>query len=171
MYSDRETVSTSSSRREILKRAAVGSTVVAFGLPALTATAAADQPQRDSLVGTVIPNPCTGEDMVVTKGRSLFDLDTRPDGSGGVHITLHFNTQGAETEGTESGRTYLLNGAAAFSQNVKPPFPVIVTDTVNVRVISQGSADNQLIKGRMHFTVNANGDVTVDRMEGTAECV
>lgn len=73
--------------------------------------------------------------------------------------------------GTKSGRTYLLNGASAFGQSVKPPFPATVTDTVNVRVISKGSSDNQLIKGRMQYTVNANGDVTVDRMERTAECV
>ncbi len=171
MHSDSDTVSMSSSRREILKRAAVGSAVVALGLPALTATAAADQPQRDSFVGTIIPNPCTGESMEVTKGYSLFDIDSRSDGNGGFHITLHFNVQGAEAVGTVSGRTYHVNAAAAFSQNVKPPFPETITDTVNVRAVSQGSTDNLLIKGRMRFTVNANGDVTVGRMEETAECV
>lgn len=159
------------SRRALLRGAAVGSAVVALGLPALTGPAVGDQPDELPLVGNVIENPCTGEDMVVTEGRAQIDVDMRPDGAGGVHVTLHFNTQGAKTEGVDSGRTYQLNGAAAFSQNVKPPFPVTLTDTVNVRVVSHGAAENQLIKGRTHLTLNANGDVTVDRLMSTAACV
>lgn len=67
MHPDTDTDSTFASRREVLKRAAVGSTVVGLGLPALSGTAAADRPDKVPLVGDLIPNPCTGEDMVVTR--------------------------------------------------------------------------------------------------------
>ena len=50
-------------------------------------------------------------------------------------------------------------------------FPRSYTESADVRIISTGSSDNLLIRNTFHLTINANGDVTVDKPTFEEICV
>ncbi|MFB6155891.1 MAG: hypothetical protein ABEJ22_08340 [Haloferacaceae archaeon] len=157
-------------RHETTRRTAI-KTLAASGLAgvAFTGTAMADTPERVSLEGAGFPNPCTEEWMEVTQGYLQYNLNARSDGAGGFHLNGHLNLQGVKAEDSE-GVQYQLNGAASVNANVKDPQET-VTAILNLVVTSQGSEDNLQLRLRVHITVNANGDPTVERFEFIGKCV
>ncbi len=103
----------------------------------------------------VFASLCNGENVLMS-GTWQFTTHVRVDGSGGFHLTDNWNIH---ADGTgDQGNRYRVNYSDNFSFNLGPG--ATFSNPVAIRVIGQGQAPNLLITAIMHFTVNANGDVT-----------
>jgi hypothetical protein len=117
-------------------------------------------------VSFTIPNPCNGEDVDVSgvfHDRISFVFNN----GGQLLLVEHVNAQGVTGEG-DLGNTYQVQNTA------NTIFNGVFTgeDTVvrNLRLVSDGSAPNFEVHLLEHITVNANGTVTADFEDFTAEC-
>jgi hypothetical protein len=120
---------------------------------------------------TVVTNACTGEDILATLSGSL-----------SIHVVfgdnvaveqLQTNLHGTGT-GLSSGTTYILNAHEAAAENfrglIDPNGAVVFTDVQKLEFVSQSSTPNLVGTAKVHFTVNANGTVTVGSTELTTAC-
>ncbi|MEQ9569145.1 MAG: hypothetical protein RLN75_03055 [Longimicrobiales bacterium] len=112
---------------------------------------------------------CNGEPVDWTT-RRIDRVSTKADGAGGFHFSLHRTWIGTGV-GQVSGTEYVLNWPHHVNENVKPPFPYSFSRVIANNLVTKGNADNRIFRLIQKFTVNANGDVTVDRSEITLECV
>ena len=119
----------------------------------------------------VATDACTGEDILVSLSGSLT-----------IHIVfgdnvdveqLQTNLHGTGT-GLSSGDTYILNAHEAAAENfrglIDPNGAVVFTDVQKLDFVSQGSTPNLVGTAKVHFTVNADGTVTVGSTELTTAC-
>lgn len=116
----------------------------------------ATQHFEDTFTAT-IDNECTGElvDFVVSwQGTFHISLDK----SGGLHISGNdvFSARGT---GETSGISYLGNQTDSFSFNLKVGEEA--TQDLHFSMISKGGTSNFQVHETAHYTVNANGVVTV----------
>ncbi len=119
-----------------------------------------------------IVNPCTGE-LVFLEGFGQFVSHATIDENGGHHLKMHvtLHGQGVSASGAkyvwhESFNQYLYFSPEESADNI--------TLAVSFRVIRQGSAtpeDDFIGKAVVHFTRNANGEVTAEVIKvEPAEC-
>jgi hypothetical protein len=102
----------------------------------------------------------------------------RTDAQGGFHVTLHANLAGMSGIGTTTGDVYRLTDTAGdFGGRLSVYFPPgsavprMVTQSGDVRFISEGSGANLLVRSTFHITIDANGSVTVARPIFEERCV
>jgi len=167
--------------------------VIAFGAATLgVAALAAPSAQAEAVVthsndtvdvtnfpvtlGTCV-NSGNGELLLLT-GTVHNASSLRTDAQGGFHATLHTNLVNMSGVGTSSGDSYrVADTAGQFGSRTDAYFPPgsasprTVTQSFDVRFISTGSGDNLLIRDTFHLTINANGDVTVDKPTFEEICV
>jgi hypothetical protein len=110
---------------------------------------------------------CTGDDQIHITGKVHRAFRITDDGVGGFHVGLSRNFAANKGVGIPSGAKYVRAGRANgnFSHNAKPPFPETWTHTMRQLWIGQGNADDVTFSEKEHFTINANGEVTVARFE------
>ena len=143
--------------------------LMAFALTPVTTTA---QTFNDTTV-LVFPFSdtfiaCNGESVPVT---------------GSIHLVFHFtandngssdfsmNNYHAEGVGQTTGTEYLLVRHAGLTEYFGNGFgPATLTFLDRARLIGRGNVPDTLIKFTFHFTVNANGDLIVNRFESSTEC-
>jgi hypothetical protein len=114
-------------------------------------------------------DPCNGEFVdFVTKRKHVFN--TTFDANGGIHIGFHRAWRGKGV-GQVTGTEYPFNFPWQRQFYVRGPFPEVFHQSVNNNLVSKGSADNRLFTHTEQFTVNANGDVTVDIVHRNLRCV
>lgn len=119
-------------------------------------------------VDDIVYNDCTNEDVHLV-GEVQYFSETRDDGAGGYHVNFHTNFY-LKGVGLSSGTQYIWNTENNGNENVSPPFPAMFSYTRTRHVVAQGKATNQHLTVRQQFTINANGDVTVDRYEFSLTC-
>jgi hypothetical protein len=112
---------------------------------------------REPISWTVY-NSCTEEDVILTgEGHSVLTEV----GRGCFKIDTNFHLTGV---GQRSGLKYVLN--SYFDERFCDPDPDTpgwtFTDTVRSRLISQGSAHNEVIVETMTVTKNADGSFDID---------
>ena len=149
---------------------AVVAITLAVALLFSTAPAKAGKPTTTVVpVDILLSNQCTGEDVNLT-GTLTFWSDT--DIKNGIaHIRIHTILDLSGVGGT-SGNNYSFHSVQNFASNVKADGTSGEFNTVlNETFISQSGADNLRVHGSVHVTVNANGDVTVERTDVDIECV
>jgi hypothetical protein len=147
--------------------------VFVFAAPAAHAAADVTHTQDQVLVSNfpVAIGSCvnSGNGEVILITGTLHNVTSlRSDDNGGVHVTTHTNLAGTSGVGTISGDTYrVTDTAGGFGQRLSLYFPSgspparTVTQSRDVRFISQGSAENLLLRFTFHQTINADGEVTV----------
>jgi hypothetical protein len=110
---------------------------------------------------------CDGQ-VVTLSGDIHIVTHVTTDASGGMHIVEHSNYQ--NVSGTGGAITYRgVSSNSTVFNNSMPQSEFTVVD--QVLLISQGSTDNLQIHVTMHFTINANGQVTAVVENVRAECV
>lgn len=118
--------------------------------------------------------PCALEgkgELVIFAGRLHVLSHTTFDNNGGYHLQLHFQPKDMKGTGQTSGDTYQATGVTKESWNESPEtLPHQYTLVDNFRIIGQGPGNNYLWHWTLHFTVNANGDVTADFENIKVEC-
>ncbi len=115
-----------------------------------------------------LDNPCNGETVIVT-GTIGEDRHTVINNNR-VNLTSH---QQGHLEGTGSlGNTYItnLNENVAFNGFLSSNGAFIINDVTIFRMISKGGAPDFIVRRIAHLTVNANGTVTVDRVDFETFC-
>lgn len=114
---------------------------------------------------TIVTASCGGEPVVFTGTMHIVQRVTA-DGSGGNHsgflLQAHLDGVGA------SGNQYLLNLNESFQKNTDGASTQ--TFVSRTRVISKGALPNFYAKITIHTTTNANGEITADHADISAEC-
>jgi len=86
------------------------------------------------------------------------------DGNGGVHSRSHFNWAGITGTGLTSGDTYVVPQVSSYTDYYhQGGLPANGTGTLTFQLVSKGSGENVRVKGIWHFTLNANGELTIDK--------
>ena len=84
-------------------------------------------------------------------------------------MTTHNQPQGVMGVGLTSGDLYVGTGVTRETfNNIFLPFEDTFVN--NFRIIGQGSGNNYLLHENVHFTINANGDVTATVDNFSFEC-
>lgn len=98
---------------------------------------------------------------------------TTSDGAGGFHGHLDFKLHGAGV-GDVTGDTYQMHADVPFifasHVNDNAGGSEVFTVNFSLDAIGSGNAPNFHATFQGHFTMNANGDVTVDRINITETC-
>jgi hypothetical protein len=111
-----------------------------------------------------------GEDVMLT-GRLHVLLHTTMSNSGILHVRSHFQPQALAGVGAATGDRYRGVGVTQDNLTVHPNgFPATFSFINNFRMIGQGKGNNFHVHENTHITVNANGDVVVDRTNLRVTC-
>ena len=148
---------------------ALATALALMGL-ALPPTARAEVITNDKIpvvIGVIIP--CSG-DVVLLTGNLHVLITTEVDANGGIHLKSHFQPQGISGIGAPSGDKYQGTGVTQAHTNIHPNGAFEDTFVNNYRIIGQGKGNNLLLHTTIHVTVNANGDVTANVLNASAEC-
>jgi hypothetical protein len=123
----------------------------------------------ESDVAFTYNNPCTGLDLDIT-GHEEFDAHVVDNGNR-VSISSHINGQYTATDA--DGNSYVGHWTDNFQRQLPSP-PAGGTYVANVaykvHFVGQGGAEGFDLIQKGHLTVNANGDMVVNRFEGGVEC-
>jgi hypothetical protein len=138
-------------------------------LPAVALAAGPTTIARQDMTGATVV--CNGGTLSVMSGTFQVVTKATATPSGGYHLIVEGNAQGVKARASD-GATYQIPGAFWIEVNATPgAFTSTGTDVLNV--IGQGSAPNFTVRGIVHTTVDANGNVTtfVDQLTATGNCV
>jgi hypothetical protein len=149
--------------------------LIGLARPSLAKTVVQDLnvPVGDTLGnGNIIYDVCTGE-FVEIDGYVHIHIESTQDRNGGFHGIFSINASDIPGVGLTTGNSYVFRGSAHDSFNAQQPFPVVETFVDRAfGLTSQGSSSNMVVPTEFHYTVNADGQVTVDfvKADGTPEC-
>ena len=110
-----------------------------------------------------IQNHCAGGrfgEIVVFQGDQHLVATTTTTAGGHVNMLIHWNAEGITGIGQYTGFTYRATGVTSDHTESNIDFPYTGTFINNYHVIGQGQATNGDLHEVVHFTVNANGDLT-----------
>ena len=143
--------------------------IVAFVVGgAQTASSSPGQVARVDVTGAVFT--CTDGTYTVTSGDAIFLMHESADKSGGFHVTGTVAPSNVTLSFSGDNNTYRLAGASWFGGNFTDA-QANFTDTEHFQILgaSGGVVDNVSITS--HFTMTANGDITVEFEKNTGTCV
>ncbi len=109
--------------------------------------------------------PCAGETIHFTGFLHVATHETVDD-TGGVHFTIHFQEHLTGIGLTTGVKYESIGGTQDNYGNVGSE----ETSITRFRLISQGRGPNIQSTNSFHFTINANGDVTVSWSKFSFEC-
>ena len=117
--------------------------------------------------GNFFSAPCPDSDIedIYVQGTYIIKTTTVLDGNGKIHFSSHFNWKAFTGTGAESGDTYVVTQTFShtYHEFVGEDNPYNDTLIFNFHLVSKGSGDNIQLHGVNHYTINANGEVTVDK--------
>ena len=113
-------------------------------------------------------NSCTG-DQVTINGDShlLFHANGSPGGHSNAKLEINFALQGVNAA---SGIKYVVNETVTATTESSADGAFVFHTVGHLNVISQGGADNLLVRTEIHATFNANGELTSSNFVFTVEC-
>ena len=155
-------------------------TLLVFAAVALAAcdtspTAPAANRERPSLsavtsqTNTVIPIdlfvfvPCANGgavEVIGVSGPLHFLFQVTISNTGNVLVDAHFQPQGVSGTGFMTGDKYQATGITRSTDTFSTPFPITSTFVNNFYMIGQGPDNNFKVHETLHYTINANGEVT-----------
>lgn len=123
---------------------------------------------RQDVTGDLVV--CDSQVLTVTAGTFKIVVHETLTPSGAYHLTVAGNAQGVKAVAA-NGATYQLPGGFWIAVNVTPG-ATTETQIDVLNVIGQGSAPSFTVRGVVHTTIDANGNVTafVDRFTATGSC-
>ena len=147
-------------------RTAVAVAVVATLVGATVATVA-PRAEAANVFSVRIPatesgSPCTAE-PVVLQGQAHLVLSVTEDAAGGFRLVFHADEHVRGS--TASGVQYVGSNTHTHRTNLTPGGTVTFTDRVHLNIVRQGegaAGDDFYLHAIYHFTVNANGEMTVE---------
>jgi hypothetical protein len=141
---------------------------IAASSPAGAASAGGTTIDRQDVTGSTVVCP----DMVLNVTSGVLKIVTHDTltPSGAYHLGVEANAQGVSAV-APSGAAYQAPGGFRIEANLTPG-ATTQTEVDVLNVVGQGSAPNFTVRGVVHLTVNANGDVTalVNHFTSTGDC-
>jgi len=115
-----------------------------------------------------LSNPCSGE-LVVFNGTVSGNVTSFMDSSGQIHFTAHqlVTGRGQGALGNRYSFSDTFNTSVMFDPDNAP---FVITQSIVDHVIAQGNAPNFVLHTTVHTTINANGEVTANTVNSSAEC-
>lgn len=113
---------------------------------------------------------CVGEPINIT-ARTKIVLQQVVIPGDRFHGTFHMTEQGSSGVGMDTGLPYRFVQTQSESVRIEGGLPYTGNAIFDRRVISQGSAPNFHLHNVFHFTINANGELVVDRNEISRVCL
>ena len=162
-------------RRDVLRRGAtaVGSLLLG-GAATAGATGQAETEKdivRGDLASLEIRNDCEGETVRLTQGTRQIVTHATETPSGRLSFTVRSNWRNVRGVGLDTGAEYVVShrsGSHQFeTEGEEGPFNRSFTIQI---VFASGDAQNQIVTGRTHITITADGEVTSVRTERTTRC-
>jgi hypothetical protein len=110
---------------------------------------------------------CTG-DQVAINGTShlLFHANGSPGGHSNEKLEINFALRGVSASGVE----YVVNETVTATTEGSAGGAFVFNTVGHLNVVSQGGAENLLIRTEIHTTFNANGELTSSKFVFTVEC-
>jgi hypothetical protein len=113
-------------------------------------------------------NSCTGDEVTINgTSHLLFHANASPGGHGNEKLEINFALQGVNAA---SGIKYVVNETVTATTESSAGGAFVFNTVGHLNVISQGGADNLLVRTEIHATFNANGELTSSRFVFTVEC-
>jgi hypothetical protein len=112
---------------------------------------------------------CVGEPIMVT-GRTKIDLQMVVVPGGRFHGSFHMTEQGSSGVGMSTGLQYRFVQTQNEEVRIEGDLPYEDTAIFDRRVMSQGSTPNFYLHNVYHLTINANGELVVERNEVSRVC-
>jgi hypothetical protein len=133
-----------------------------------TASAAPGQVVKEDPTGAVFD--CGDVTYTVTGGTVTFLFHLSFDAAGGEHVTGTAAPTGVTLTSSADNRTYLLAGASWFGGNFTAGGTSNFIDTQYFNIIYPGEGVVDRVAITAVFSMNANGEVTVDFVKDSGEC-
>ena len=113
---------------------------------------------------------CANGEDVLMNGDITLVISTTIDGQGGAEMLArqsgHFRLTGLTT-----GSEYIYQQMSGYTaKNSYYVWPWVFTQTVNSRIIGQGPDAGFVMRDIAHFTMNANGEISVTFERTVGEC-
>jgi hypothetical protein len=154
-------------RPGILAAALIALVAVIVG-GAQPASSSPGQVTRVDVTGAVFT--CTdGSSYTVTSGDAMFLLHESTDQTGGLHITGTVAPRQVTLSHSGDSNVYHLAGASWFGGNLTDAQSDF-TDTEFFQILGTSGGVVDTVSIVAHFTVTANGDVTVDFVKDSGTC-
>lgn len=107
---------------------------------------------------------CSGEPVVFLGEAHVLQQSTGNQNGGHSFVHINFSLQGESASGTRYIANEQLNGIEVTNG------ATVFQNDGRLNAISQGPEDNLRVHTTIHFTVNANGEVTAEQFEFETEC-
>lgn len=107
---------------------------------------------------------CAGEPVVFLGEAHVVQQATGNQNGGHSFVHINFSLQGESASGTRYVANEQLNGIEVVSG------ATVFQNSGHLNAISQGNEDNLHVHTTIHFTVNANGEVTAESFEFETDC-
>jgi hypothetical protein len=141
--------------------------------PLLSASTAITNDQVSFAQVAFVPcaNNGAGEPVLISGTLHVLIHETISD-AGQAQFKFHFQPQGASGVGLTTGDTYRATGVTQQTTTVDltDGAPLEFTFINNFRIIGRGRDNNLLVHLTVHITVNANGELTAEVVNTSAEC-
>ena len=118
--------------------------------------------------GSLITNSCTNEDILCT-GSLVIQYQLTPATSGGWHITCHMKSESLEGTSQSTGIRYKITESSMFSAEVRPPYPIVSTQTIKVTM--KGSDGSRFrLHLHLHITLDSAGALKITGNDAVGVC-
>ncbi len=107
---------------------------------------------------------CSGEPVIFLGEAHVIQQATGNQNGGHSFVHINFSLQGESASGTRYIANEQLNGIEVTNG------ATVFQNDGRLNAISQGPEDNLRVHTTIHFTVNANGEVTAEQFEFESEC-
>jgi hypothetical protein len=119
-------------------------------------------------------NPCAGEEIRL-EGYLQFVSHTTVDDNWVIHSQMHVTPQNVVGEGLSTGAEYRFSGVVNIDENFHwLPESDTSAETFTLidqhRFIAKGVSENTVMQESIHFTIDANGELTVLRHDEKLIC-
>jgi hypothetical protein len=127
-------------------------------------------------ISQTLTNACTNPATVVTLGGEFFfefHCETKANGDFHEHWTSHYNLTGTDSNGVNYvGKDQQNYDLKMDPDGTFPPVPTSdLTTSDKFKLIAQGPTPDMTMTTQLHVKVDANNNVTVDRVSGpTPKC-
>lgn len=133
--------------------------------PAANADAAITTTSNETVPIDFIATSCSGETVIISGESHVLVHTTSNDNHTTFETHIQFNLSGEGASGTryvaDETVDSITNGGVGAQT---------FTSVGQLNLVSQGSADNLVVRTTIHVTVNANGEITSTSFEFTTEC-
>ena len=161
-------------KKKFLLMTALAFIALLLAVAPVSAGAIVTREETEVMIDEIFSAPCPDSDIEDIHVQGTYTIKTKTvlDGHGGVHFSSHWNWANFTGTGLTSGDTYVVTQTFSHTEHdfVRANEIESFTLIFNFHLVSKGSGENIHIKGVNHYTINANGEITVDKATFRVVC-